>query len=653
MPKGGASKKVDKRDSYRVLLTEVLPYEVPLWFTNDYFHDECRDGRHESVDEPLGMLCSILRNSPHIPYSYWVIRDEGDVRELSVMHPLAQLGVVDFYEEYNEIVLHFCSRSQQSLRAPSNVVSRFYEGAGGDQTPQGVEEEDREKSYCSSYFTYRKYAFLYPFFESYDYHSLEKRFRHMHQVDIESFFASIYTHTVSWAVKSKVFAKKTRRPAAGFDTDFDDLMMNMNYGETNGILVGPEVSRIFAEVILQEVDARLVRAMEQNLRLRVDYDFRRFVDDYFIFASDHEDCEHVVDELSRILAEFKLHLNPMKRGFMVRPFISQLSLCKLALSKEIDGAFDSRWTGGETSRLQQVTSPSRLANKIIVDVKSAVKRFSGPSADGSVSYKSISNYFLSGYTRKIRQDLERYEPARDGEKAITAYLLVDLDVIFFVYSMDLRVRPTDWIARLVQMVIHFVDGLSEEPQHLVRKKVLDLTRHAIDVSLGVRERVSFVEIQNMLLVLSLLGEDFLLEESYLSRVLKGFLQREPQANRCSYFMWVTLMLYIRDFDRYDGFRSELVERMLERFEGDDYCLESAELFMLFADVLTCPWVEKQSKKRLLALAASRHSGLPVKETKQGATLRKFCGTRLFVDWNDTDWASKRLVKKKHAYPYEQ
>lgn len=42
-----------------------------------------------------------------------------------------------------------------------------------------------------------------------------------------------------------------------FGSKFDSLMQRMNYNETNGILIGPEVSRIFSEIILQAVDAEV------------------------------------------------------------------------------------------------------------------------------------------------------------------------------------------------------------------------------------------------------------------------------------------------------------------------------------------------------------------------------------------------------------
>ena len=36
-------KKIDAKDIFRVLDTEVLPYEVPAWFSNKIFRVHCRD----------------------------------------------------------------------------------------------------------------------------------------------------------------------------------------------------------------------------------------------------------------------------------------------------------------------------------------------------------------------------------------------------------------------------------------------------------------------------------------------------------------------------------------------------------------------------------------------------------------------------------
>ena len=35
--------KIDIRDKYRVLLTEVLPYETPFFFSNEGFYNYCKN----------------------------------------------------------------------------------------------------------------------------------------------------------------------------------------------------------------------------------------------------------------------------------------------------------------------------------------------------------------------------------------------------------------------------------------------------------------------------------------------------------------------------------------------------------------------------------------------------------------------------------
>ncbi|EXS67912.1 hypothetical protein BF95_26490 [Sphingobium sp. Ant17] len=54
---------------------------------------------------------------------------------------------------------------------------------------------------------------------------------------------------------------KDNTNSTGFANEFDRLMQSMNYNETNGICVGPEISRVFAEIIFSEVDRRILRTL--------------------------------------------------------------------------------------------------------------------------------------------------------------------------------------------------------------------------------------------------------------------------------------------------------------------------------------------------------------------------------------------------------
>lgn len=650
MSSGHIKKRVDKRDKYRVLLTEVLPYEVPLWFTNDYYHDACTIGNHFNSRQPLGKMLQVHGSNQefHVPFSYRVIRDEGGIRELSIMHPAVQLSVCEFYSKYSEVILHFCEKSEYSLRAPTSVACRFYESSSGDSTPTGVEEENAEKSYCSSFFKYSHFAFLYKFFESYSYHSLEKRYRCLCQVDVAKCFDSIYTHSISWAVKSKLFAKMNRK-SYSFDSHFDRLMQKTNYQETNGILIGPEISRIFAEIIFQEIDSQLVNNLRNDknhnaLFVHKDYEFRRYVDDYFIFSSKKEITDAVVAELSCILADYKMHLNNQKQQYHIRPFVSPISLCKQALSREINRIFLNRFTNKDDKRLRKTHSPSHVANKYIIDIKCVVEHF-------DTSYKSISNYLLAIYTRKISDVLSKFDFESDDEDALTFMLLADLDVVFFCYCMDIRVRPTDWVAKFIQKVLFYTQGLSAENIYLIKKKIFDSGRQAIEIFRNISEKISFVEIQNILLALSLLGSDFTFQESYLIKLLKDLLDIEFQSQQCGYFMWVSFMIYIRDSTSHKSLRKSLIDCAVSRFNTDQHSLQSTELFLFFMDFMSCPWVEKSYKVNVLGIIRKQYTELPQRATKVNAFIHLFKGQRFFVDWNDDAWVAARLKKKKYSFAY--
>lgn len=62
--------------------------------------------------------------------------------------------------------------------------------------------------------------------------------------DVSRCFDSIYTHTLSWALSSKKIVKDnlgTNKDS--FGGKFDRVMQQMNYNETNGIVIGPEFSK--------------------------------------------------------------------------------------------------------------------------------------------------------------------------------------------------------------------------------------------------------------------------------------------------------------------------------------------------------------------------------------------------------------------------
>ncbi len=107
------------KNKYRALLTEMLPYEIPLLLDNSGFY-------YNMLDEKLRAIFNhqfSFSNTWTIPFNYTIKKNGGiKSRLLSIMHPKIQLDFVDLYEHYELLMIHLCNISPYSLRHIHNVA---------------------------------------------------------------------------------------------------------------------------------------------------------------------------------------------------------------------------------------------------------------------------------------------------------------------------------------------------------------------------------------------------------------------------------------------------------------------------------------------------------------------------------------------------
>lgn len=73
--------------------------------------------------------------------------------------------------------------------------------------------------------------------------------------DLRSFFHSIYTHSIPWAIYGKAWAKiPANRGYTHYGNVLDLLSQNLQGAQTIGLPVGPDTSRLLAEVVTSGVD---------------------------------------------------------------------------------------------------------------------------------------------------------------------------------------------------------------------------------------------------------------------------------------------------------------------------------------------------------------------------------------------------------------
>lgn len=125
--------------------------------------------------------------------------------------------------------------------------------------------------------------------------------------DISRFFPTIYTHSIPWALHSKVVAKTQRaKTPAYFGNILDANAMAAQDFQTMGLPIGPDTSHVIAEIIGTAIDKELRREFGQWPN------GFRYVDDFYLFFNSRESAERALSIISRVVMGYELQLNAQK-----------------------------------------------------------------------------------------------------------------------------------------------------------------------------------------------------------------------------------------------------------------------------------------------------------------------------------------------------
>ena len=135
------------------------------------------------------------------------------------------------------------------------------------------------------------------------------RFRYCLVTDVARFFPSIYTHSLPWAINGKATAKGDTRPQSSvtYGNRLDFILRQSQSKQTIGIAIGPDTSKVAAELIMAAVDQRFVERSGANRPT-----FVRHVDDYWIAGNSQSECEKHLQNLRTALSEYELDINESK-----------------------------------------------------------------------------------------------------------------------------------------------------------------------------------------------------------------------------------------------------------------------------------------------------------------------------------------------------
>lgn len=677
----------------RSVLTDMLPFEVPPTFSNRGYYRFLKNNGIEidkdrlcwirattDLDQTMRLLFGIKptvaidtevvtewgktktrRSVPigkcgmaTIPFNFRVAHNL-DGRTLSVVHPRNQVEVASFYAAHSALIIYHTSVSEFSIRRPVSVsrYAYFKDKLHEERLAPvaGIEEEDREYEQLGSYFVYKKYRNIHRFFESHKYHRCEKKYDAMVQLDVSKCFDSIYTHSLPWAVLGKDQTKfSLNESKATFGGKFDALMQNLNHKETNGIVIGPEFSRIFAEIILQSVDAELITqlAKVEKLAHKVDYEIFRYVDDFFVFYNQESTHIKIFETLQAILKSKKLSINTAKIKHYQKPIITEITIAKERISTLLNCEINPVC---EDEPLADTSKPPKHnlvcavdANRLIIRYKSAIK-------EAGVTYGDLLNYTFAIAENKLEKLLKAYVASDKSDrdrKRLSNALLAIMEFAFFAYSSSPKVNHTIRLCRMIATSVDFLhaQGLPYELKHLLFKYVHDNVTQQLEKNTMSTHR----EVESLYLLISLahIGREYWMPVSVLLRhflieEVKGTGDYVRPAGFMSHFSITILLSYIKDKVRYAKLRAFLEAHIIAKLENmKAHCPNDAETLILLLDLVICPYISTTTKDSIGQVFGLDAAGLALVQSSND---------HWFTAWGDKFDLGKELDAKRSREVY--
>lgn len=203
-------------------------------------------------------------------------------RKLSIVNPVNQLYVAHLISENWDDIQKRLKRSKVSEFRPELVLQ------GDGRAVTGVDFDGVARRKTEILGSFGRYV----------------------RTDVARFYSSIYSHSIAWALVGKAHAKahhQTQQFKNSYPNLLDAAVRAGQEGQTLGIPIGPDTSRIISELIAVEVEI-LARARISDFHSRS----VRYVDDMLIGLQETETASAVLSGLSTALYEYGLELNAEK-----------------------------------------------------------------------------------------------------------------------------------------------------------------------------------------------------------------------------------------------------------------------------------------------------------------------------------------------------
>ena len=323
------SKNNIERNKLDYILTDIMPVEVSELFSYSKFYEYLLS-KQSTLDDIVSQMHAMKAENSETPFSggkwgnwatsplkFNILKGTDSIRELNLVQPLSAMNIYFFVECYQKELLDILSNNACfSLRYHRKNSDLFYRRKSKkivdyfEKISQKVDRAILQQT--GAYFKIHKFNSVSSFTNSRLWQQCNFKYRNFAKIDYKSCFDSIYTHAYKWCIeKDTVDSKEASN--ANLHIVIDRVLQNINGRSSNGLIVGPEFSRMIAEVLLQEIDVEVKHNLAaQGLNAGADYRVFRYVDDIYIFSHTQAHTDLIIKTIERAAQKYLLKFNEFK-----------------------------------------------------------------------------------------------------------------------------------------------------------------------------------------------------------------------------------------------------------------------------------------------------------------------------------------------------
>lgn len=425
-----------RRNQLDYLITDTMPVELPelysLYRFYQYLFEKKAAKNLKSAKKNLLKIKhenkNIMFNDPTwstAPLKFKIIKNQKTTRTLSLIQPLSAINIYFFIDLYQKEILPLLEKKAIfSIRYHSNNSNLYYK-AKKKKTIEYIEQKSHKFKkdiiqQSGLYFNLKTHSSLTDFFNSPTWEIANHQYKFFAKADYKSCFDSIYTHTFKWIVEAHTIDSKNAKNTNLFIT-IDKILQNINGKSSNGIVIGPEFSRLIAEILLQEIDVQVYNELSiLGLQKGLDYEIYRFVDDIFIFTNSEITTDKIINLYENYTSKYLLHLNEHKFKSEITPVINNYWINKTRdYVDKIEKIFDNS------------SMPEQLLSNGFINFLRMKNDFDVLIKEHPDYTRYIISFILSTFLNKFKKQKKGLLLINKPKKSKSLYLL---DLVFYIYS---------------------------------------------------------------------------------------------------------------------------------------------------------------------------------------------------------------------------